>query len=213
MSGSVIAERLGVTRQRVRQLIVRLHAQGRIAFGDPDDPFWIVMRVEDKSVVLSYDEERVLSALPRERAADAAGIRVAARLPESKAEQVLGRLIGNGLAEGFEGLRGVPVFRVTSAGLEHPQYAPSAYRAEGSRLPVQSDHVRGVLSAISDSGALRIKEVAISLNSPRRSINALMQYLKRKRLVAKVGQEFDAPYSLTETGRATLAEMTPRHAA
>ena len=62
-------------------------------------------------------------------------------------------------------------------------------------------------------GPLRIKEVAISLNSPHQSINALMQYLKRKRLVAKVGQEFDAPYSLTETGRATLAEMTLRHAA
>ena len=39
MTGSVIAEKLGVTRQRVRQLIVRLHALGRIAFGDPDDPF------------------------------------------------------------------------------------------------------------------------------------------------------------------------------
>jgi hypothetical protein len=51
------------------------------------------------------------------------------------------------------------------------------------------------------------------LNSPHQSINALMQYLKRKRLVAKVGQEFDAPYSLTETGRTTLAEMTLRHAA
>lgn len=213
MSGSVIAERLAVTRQRVRQLIVRLHALGRIAVGDPDNPFWIVMRVEDKSLVLSYDEERVLSALPGERAADAAGIRVAARLPESKVEQILGRLIGNGLAEGFEGLRGVLVFRVTAAGLEHPQYAQYAHRAAGSRLPVQSDRVRGVLSAISDSGALRIKEVAISLNSPHRSINALMQYLKRKRLVAKVSQEFDAPYSLTETGRATLAEMTPRHAA
>ena len=62
MTGSVIAEKLGVTRQRVRQLIVRLHALGRIAFGDPDDPFWIVMRAEDKSLILSYDEERVLSA-------------------------------------------------------------------------------------------------------------------------------------------------------
>jgi DNA-binding IclR family transcriptional regulator len=69
MSGSVIAERLGITRQRVLQLIVRLHALGWIAFGDPDNPFWIVMRVEDKSLVLSYDEERVLPALPRERAA------------------------------------------------------------------------------------------------------------------------------------------------
>jgi predicted transcriptional regulator len=213
MSGSVIAERLAVTRQRVRQLIVRLHALGRIAFGDPDNPFWIVMRVEDKSLVLSYDEERVLSALPGERAADASGIRVATRLPESKVEQILDRLIGNGLAESFVGLRGVRVFRVTAAGLEHPQYAQHAHRAAGSRLPVQSDRVCSVLSAISDSGALRIKEVAVSLNSPHRSINALMQYLKRKRLVAKVGQEFDAPYSLTDTGRATLAEMTPRHAA
>ena len=213
MTGSVIAEKLGVTRQRVRQLIVRLHALGRIAFGDPDDPFWIVMRAEDKSLILSYDEERVLSALPRERAADAARMRAAARLPASKVEQILGRLIGGGLAEEFEGLRGVPVFRVTAAGLEHPQFAQSARRASGSRLPVHSDRVRSVLSAISDSGPLRIKEVAISLNSPHQSINALMQYLKRKRLVAKVGQEFDAPYSLTETGRATLAEMTLRHAA
>jgi predicted Rossmann fold nucleotide-binding protein DprA/Smf involved in DNA uptake len=84
MPGSVIAERLGVTRQRVRQLVVRLHALGRIAFGDPNNPFWIVMRVEDKSLVLSYDEERVLSALPRERAADAARIRVAARQHKSR---------------------------------------------------------------------------------------------------------------------------------
>ena len=75
VTSSVIAEKLGVTRQRVRQLIVRLHALGRIAFGDPDDPFWIVMRAEDKSLILSYDEERVLSALPRERAADAAHAR------------------------------------------------------------------------------------------------------------------------------------------
>lgn len=107
----------------------------------------------------------------------------------------------------------MPVFRITAAGLEHPQFAQSARRASGSRLPVHSDRVRSVLSAISDSGPLRIKEVAISLNSPHQSINALMQYLKRKRLVAKVGQEFDAPYSLTEPGRATLVEMTLRHAA
>ena len=50
MTSSVIAEKLGVTRQRVRQLIVRLHALGRIAFGDPGDPFWIVMRADDKSL-------------------------------------------------------------------------------------------------------------------------------------------------------------------
>ena len=32
------ARELGITREGVRQLIIRLHAQGRISFGDPDDP-------------------------------------------------------------------------------------------------------------------------------------------------------------------------------
>jgi hypothetical protein len=53
----------------------------------------------------------------------------------------------------------------------------------------------------------------MTLRVPRQSINALMQYLKRKHLVEKVGQEFNAPYSLTDEGRAALAEMTVRHAA
>jgi hypothetical protein len=44
----------------------------------------------------------------------------------------------------------------------------------------------------------------------RANRNALMQYLKRKRLVEKTGPEFDAPYSLTDEGRAALAEMTRR---
>jgi hypothetical protein len=44
-------------------------------------------------------------------------------------------------------------------------------------------------------------------------MNALMQYLKRKHLVKKTGQEFNAPYSLTDEGHAALAEMTRRHAA
>jgi Mn-dependent DtxR family transcriptional regulator len=70
-----------------------------------------------------------------------------------------------------------------------------------------------VLSAILDSGALRIRDVTHVLRVPHQSINALMQYLKRKHLVKKTGQEFSAPYALTDEGRAALAEMTRRHAA
>jgi hypothetical protein len=51
------------------------------------------------------------------------------------------------------------------------------------------------------------------LRIPRESINALMQYLKRKQLVEKTSQEFSAPYSLTNEGHAALAEMTRRLAA
>ena len=61
--------------------------------------------------------------------------------------------------------------------------------------------------------ALRIRDVTDVLRVPHQSINALIQYLKRKHLVKKTGQEFSAPYALTDEGRAALAEMTRRHAA
>jgi hypothetical protein len=40
-------------------------------------------------------------------------------------------------------------------------------------------------------------DVTDVLKVPHQSINALMQYLKRKHLVKKTGQEFSAPYALT----------------
>jgi predicted transcriptional regulator len=51
------------------------------------------------------------------------------------------------------------------------------------------------------------------LSIQRQSMNALMQYLKRKGLVAKDEPERNAPYSLTERGCVALAEMTRRRAA
>jgi hypothetical protein len=70
-----------------------------------------------------------------------------------------------------------------------------------------------VLQAISDAGALQIRDVKNLTIMPHRSVNALIQYLKRKQLVAKAGHALNAPYSLTDQGRGTLMEMTPRQAA
>ncbi len=64
-----------------------------------------------------------------------------------------------------------------------------------------------------DAGALRIRDVSDRTQLPHQSINALMQYLKRKQLLTKVGPGAFAPYSLTEQGRAVLAQMTLREAA
>lgn len=88
-----------------------------------------------------------------------------------------------------------------------------AGRSLPPRLPVRSDRVRMVLQTITDEHALRIKDVRLLTGISSRSMNALMQYLKRKRLVAKAGQEFDAPYSLTDLGRTTLSDMSLRLAA
>ena len=213
MRAREIAEKLGVTDQRVRQLVIKLHAQGYVSFGDPVNAFWIVMRAGDKTRLLSRDEERVLSAIPLEYVTDATKIRLAARIPENKVQKILESLIVRRFVEASEGLRGNKVYRITAAGLKHPQRARSARRAQEPRLPVESDRVRRVLSAISDSGALRIKDVTETLQIPRQSINALMQYLKRKHLVEKTGRDPHAPYSLTEMGHAALAEMTRRQAA
>ena len=89
MRGREIAEKLGVTYQRVHQLTIRLHAQGRVTFGDPENPLRIVMRKGDKTPFLSRDEERVLSAIPREYVTDATKIRLAARMPENKVQKIL----------------------------------------------------------------------------------------------------------------------------
>src|SRR5258706_422336 len=138
------------------------------------------MHTGDKTTVLSRHEERVLSAVPREYATDAVKIRIAAGVPDAEIAQILERLLVRRLIEASDGLRGGRVYRVTGAGLKHPQYIPSAARAQAPRLPVESDRVRKVLSAIFDSGELRIKDVTTTVSVPHQSINALMQYLKGK---------------------------------
>ena len=140
-------------------------------------------------------------------------LRVSAKLSEEEIKAIVENLNAAGLAEAVEGLRGAPVFRITAAGLGHPQYVRSGRRAPASRLPVQSDRVRRVLQAISEAGAARIRDLSELTQIPRQPINALMQYMKRKDLVAKTGLEFDAPYALTDQGRVVLAEMTLRQAA
>src|SRR5260370_29479634 len=120
MRGREIAEKLGVSHQRVRQLMIKLHAQGRVIFGDPEKPFWFVMRSGSKSSLLSRDEERVLSAIPREYGTNATKIRLAARMPENKVQKILEHLIVSGFVEAFDGLQGNRVYRITAAGLKHP---------------------------------------------------------------------------------------------
>ena len=213
MHGRELARKLGITPQGVWSHLLRLHAQGRVAFGDSDNPSWLVRRADDESSILSYDEERVLSVLPPVRATDAGRLRVASGLPRPEVERILENLIAQGFVDAFEGLRGAQVFRIAAAGLEHPQYVQSERCAPPPRLPVQSDRVRNVLQAISDAGALRIRDVKNLLKIQQSSLNALLQYLKRKQLVAKAGEQYLAPYALTEQGRATLAEMTLRQAA
>jgi DNA-binding IclR family transcriptional regulator len=213
MRGPALAHESGFSRERVRQLLHSLHALGRVSFVDPDHPSWLIKRAGDETPVLTREAERALAALPWEHVTDATRLGATAGLSDDEAERILGDLTAAGLVEAFNGSQGGLVFRITAAGSQHPQYVGSARRAAPPPLLARSDRVRKVLQTISDAGELRIRDVKELTGIPQNSINALMQYLKRKGLVAKAGDRFDAPYALTVQGLATLAEMTRRRAA
>ncbi len=205
-----IAEKLKVTRQRVHQLVLRLHAQGLVSFGDPDNPSWLVMRIDDTTPILSRDEERVLSAMPSDYATTADKIRAAAGMSEPSLQQTLQNLMSHDFVELSDGIQGNQLYRITAVGLKHAQRRHSLRRANAPHLPVQSNRVRQVLLFIRDAESARIKDLNDIMGGPHNSINSLMQYLKRKKLVEKIGQDLRAPYSLTDQGRAALMEMERR---
>jgi Mn-dependent DtxR family transcriptional regulator len=213
MRGDELAERLGITLQRVRQIVVKLHARWLVKFGDPERILEVVSRTKDKSVLLSHDEARVLSAIPGAYATDLTKIRLAVLLPDKRVQQILDDFVGRHFVIAQEGLADRTIYQISAAGLNHPQRHPDARLAHAPRLPVESDRVRAVLSTIRDARSLRIRDLKIALEIPQASINALMQYLKRKELVQKTSQELAAPYSLTEKGLDALTEMAGRHAA
>ena len=212
-SAAALARELALTRERIGQLLLRLHAHDRTPFVGPDHPAWLIRRADDKRAVLDRDETRVLSAVPVEGAAEVSSLRMVKALARCDVERALDRLIDGGLVEVVGSPSARPAFRLSRAGHEHPQYAPPKRPVPPSRLPVRSDRIRLVLQTIADAGALRIRDVKYETKISQNSINALMQYLKRKKLVAKPGPGFEAPYSLTDQGRLVLNEMALRQAA
>jgi DNA-binding MarR family transcriptional regulator len=212
MSGPELATRLGVTKQRADQLIVDLHAAGRIQLGDPERRTRIVARKDDPTPLLSGQEQRVLAAVPESYKTTVAKIRLAARCTESAAGRALGRLQELGLIAAEATVAGHKIYRLTAAGSAHPQYGRSAGRAAPPTLPVRSDRVCAVLALLAGRGQAQITDVRDALGVAQPSINALFQYLKRKALVRKDGEELRSPYVLTERGREVLAEMQRRRA-
>lgn len=213
MSRSELAARLGVTTQRAHQLIVALRAAGRVQLGDPQLRPLIVARAGDPTPLLSRQEQRVLSVIPEHYATTADRIRPAVRCSVSAASRILGRLLELGLIAVEERTAGQKVYRLSQAGSAHPQYRPFGGRAAPPTLPVRSDRVCAVLTLLADRGQVQITEVRDALGIAHPSINALFQYLKRKSLVRKEGNDLQSPYVLTDRGREVLAEMRRRRAA
>ncbi len=210
MRGSDLVERLGVTPQRVHQLIVRLHAQDRVRLGDRGKILHIIARSDDPSLLLTHGEERILSALPDEAATTVPRLAAGARMLSARAKNAVDHLYEKGLVEEAGSSRGRTLYRLAAEGRTHLQRRASVRRAEPAPLKVKSDRVRNVLSYLAERDETRIKEVRDALGISQSSMNALMQYLKRKGLVRKLSHELSAPYELTGEGRDILREMFRR---
>lgn len=213
MSGSELAHHLKITKQRVHQLVVKLHGMGHVRLGDRDRVLHVIARNADPTPLLSRDEERVFSAMAEQYDTTTRKIRRAAGCSEGRTEDILNRLVSIGLVAENKKVNGSSRYRIATAGLLHPQYRQAAERADPPPLAVRSDRVLAVLSLLAERGCAQITEVRDALEIPHRSINALFQYLKRKSLVRKNGKELRSPYALTDEGREALTELHHRRAA
>ena len=205
--GAELTTLLGVTRQRVHQLAVDLSARGLIRSADPNFPTFVIALRDDPSTLLRPDQERVLSAFPETEATTLSKIAVVTNMHAGKTAGIAKSLREAGLIEKPERATYGELYRLTAAGSTHWQRSAAARHADLPPLPFRSDRVREVLSYLESQGPTRTRDVGLALGIPQTSINALMQYLKRKNTVRTQTDARRAPYELTPDGCTILAAI------
>jgi DNA-binding MarR family transcriptional regulator len=201
---------LGVTRQRIHQLVGVLVALDLVRTADPDFPGFALARKDDPSTLLRPDQQHVLSALPDGGATTTLSrIARAACTSHARAATVLEALSKAGLVEKAEATTYGDSYRLTADGAAHWQRSATRPRAgiAGPPLPFRSDRIRDVLSLLAGQGPTRTRDIGRELGVAQPTINALMQYLKRKKAVRTQSDARNAPYELTPDGREMAAAL------
>jgi DNA-binding MarR family transcriptional regulator len=215
--GAELTTLLGVTRQRVHQLVVALSARGLIRLADPTHPTFALALKHDPTRLLPPGQERVLSAFPQTAATTLSKVTLAVKMTADKVATIADSLREAGLIEKTGMATFGDLYRLTAAGSVHWQRSTSARRADPPPPPFRSDRVRTVLAYLESHGPTRTRDVGLGLGISQTSINALMQCLKRKNAVRTQTDARRAPYQLTPEGRDMLAAMQrqpgtpPRH--
>jgi DNA-binding MarR family transcriptional regulator len=203
--GSELAALLGVTRQRIHQVVIALFARGLIRLADPNFPTFVIARKDDPSTLLEQDQERVLSAFPETKATTLSKILLLTQRTSGRIVAITESLCAAGLIEQAGTTSHGDLYRLTVAGSAHWQRSVTARHADTPPLPFRSDRVFGVLSHLGNQGPTRTRDIGLALDVSQSSINALMQYLKRKNMVRTQTDARFAPYELTQDGREMLA--------
>ena len=206
--GAELAVLLGVTRQRVHQLVVALSARGLVRSADPDYPTFVIARRDDLSTLLRQELERALSAFPETTATTLSKIALVTQMYRGTVARIVKCLLKAGLIETTGTATFGDLYRLTAAGSAHWQRSTTARRADLPPPPFRSDRVRGgTCRTLESQGPIRTRDVGLGLGIPQPSINALMQYLKRKNAVRTQTDLRYAPHELTPDGREMLGAM------
>ena len=215
--GAELTKLLGVTRQRVHQLVVALSALGLVRFADPAHPTFVIARNDDPSPLLRPDQERVLSAFPETEATTLSKIALVLNTSAAKFAGIVESLLEAGLIENAGKATYGDLYRLTVAGSENWQRSTTVRRADLPPLPFRSDRVRAVLSYFECQGPIRTRDVGVALGISPTSINALVQHLRRKNMIGTQTNAHHVLHELTPEGRKTLVSlrmqggMAPRH--
>jgi len=202
---------LGVTRERVRQLVVSQSAAGRIrGAGSEDAPIFVLALTDDPVVLLTYARERVLSAFGDEKPTTLSRLALVAHRSPAVMAQIAEFLRDVGLIEEVGQATYGTLWRLTPAGRAHWQRSPDVTEAEDLPLMFRSRRIANVLAYLAKQGEARTVEVARALDIPPQSMNALMQSLKRRGIVRVKSNAYHSPYVLTDEGQELLAAMIQR---
>jgi DNA-binding MarR family transcriptional regulator len=201
---------LGVTRERVRQLVVSLSAAGRIRGAGSDDPIFALALTGDPVVLLTCAQERVLSAFPEEKATTLSRLALVAHRTPAVMAQIADFLRDAGLIEEAGRATYGVLWRLTPAGRSHWQRSTHVAEAGEPPLMFRSGRIANVLAYLAERGEARTVEVSRALGVPPQSMNALMQSLKRRGIVRVQSDKRRSPYVATGKGRELLEAMTAR---
>ena len=207
--GSKLAPLLGVTRQHIRNVVERLHAEGNIRVADPDEPTFAIARHDDETILLTRAEERVLSALPHVGHVSAGRIRVICTSYRSDVVAILERLLRYGLVSATTRRwrrRETRMYQITEDGKAHWQRHEDLRKAQPIP-PFPSKRIYLVMRFVAENGPTKARTVSDALGTPYQATNALFQYFKRNQLAYREGRKTHQGYLLTEYGLSILSEL------
>jgi DNA-binding MarR family transcriptional regulator len=199
---------LGVSRQRVHQVLDDLYERGLIRPADPDNPTFAVARRDDSTLLLRSEQERMLSVFPDGTATTLAKIGKAMGRSGREVAGIAESLLDAGLIENMGRTKRRDLYGLTPMGAAHWQRSSTAVRAGVPPPPFRSDRVFNVLSYLAAHGTAYPREISRALQVRLELIYALIDILKRKNVVRNHGSVRRAPYELTEFGRSLLDERT-----